>query len=137
MTPAQRLAAHPKWRWAPGMLVGSAREVAAGGDDLVRIVRVHADADGRPDAVGLGFLQRDTQRNIPPWADFWTEVGDVPVLSDPATVGCVLAMLPLGWTLGTAAGAALIPSPRAGAIVQGATVGEVIALALLAAWGEP
>ncbi len=121
-----------------GMLVGSAREVAVGGTDLIRIQRVHDDTDGRVDAVGLGFLQSAS----PPW-NHWTEAGDVPDLSDPATAGCLLVMLVDA--LPPRSEVYLGREPRetqwgAGDGYHlhevGSSPGEALALALLAVWGE-
>ena len=85
MTPAEvarALVARSWWEGRAGMLVASRGEAGA-----LRLVSVHADMDGRPNAVGLGKLPDDRT------GTYWTEAGDVPDLTDAATAGVLLEML--------------------------------------------
>lgn len=101
---AKQLVAAPWWRWAPGMVF---------------------DANTPPKLTygeGRGRVMTRFSDDIPP--------GAVPDLSDPATVGCLLAMLPLQF--------ALFPTLPGGWYVQiaghsfgGPTMGEAVAYALL------
>lgn len=78
--------------------------------------------------------------------------GILPDLSDPATAGCLLAMLPAGWTIdpsGNNGFRVTINDTPTGPVdyvdrdddartwfhVVGATLGEAVARALLACWG--
>ena len=116
---ARELAAHPRWRWMPGM-----KAVFSDGS----YCRVH-DAVRSAGWDGERFHRLD---------------GLVPALDDPATVGCLLAQLPAGWTAGSHAqvgGDTVYRVLWFGG--RGApertdwcpTLGEAVARALLACWG--
>lgn len=109
---ARTLAAHPRWRWAPGML---ALEQATPGMGLWR--------DGRCRLV---------EGADAPWQA-------VPDLTDHATAGCLLdtfhglgrayALIP------TVDGGYTLSMRHDGLAFTGDTLGEALARALLAAWG--
>ena len=89
MSPAQvelarALVALPSWRWEAGALVA-----ARDGAEAMRLVSAHEDADGRPSAMGLGYIPSEAS----PRADYWTEAGDLPDLTDAATGGVLLGRL--------------------------------------------
>lgn len=161
MTPAQldlarKLTAHPRWRWVPGMLIGKPGP-RGGMSHFKRIARERYDwekddgsswdggpvawfYDDRPSAIG--FLPINYVVGYP---DLITD------LTDPSTVGCLLAMLWLEWSEAT-----LTPLLQGVRTVTGwvvyrmdddgrrssptthpqQTPGEAVAMALLRAWEE-
>ncbi len=74
---ARRLAAHPKWRWMPGML-------ATHDEDATRRVLSLDEDDDIWVSNGCYCEWLDSNNEI----DLW-----YPDLDDPATQGCLLAML--------------------------------------------
>lgn len=139
---ARQLAAHPRWRWMPGML-------ALDSSLSLRVARACGDLiEGTLDNPG----------HVSPGALFVADA--LPDLSDPATVGCLLAMLREAWTGDEPGGTARFGLRDGGFVTfdgQGVDclarrntgmsgpftekhrgpMGEALALALLAAWGEP
>ncbi len=117
---ARRLAAHPRWTWRRG-----ARELRLdeAGTQVGEFIYI--------DDAGAGLQ-----------AEGWRGVAGVPDLDNPATCGCLLAMLhdatvtacvsterlPDGWLVGLGLG----PEDQAW---EGSSLGEALALALLALWG--
>ena len=127
-TTAQRLAAHPRFRWIPG-----ARDSKGW-----RVIEVAPD--GVYALVAFG-MESD-----------WERVADMgpPDLSDPATIGCLVGMLREAWPhacvhptwslsggpLGPVAGWRATRAYGEAKRFDADTEGEAVALALLAAWGE-
>ena len=111
----KRAVACPKWRWTPGMLAKGLRVVSVNAE--YRYLHVHP-----------GSLQ------LP--AEGYT----LPDLSDPATVGCLLALVREAWGEPKAYVAArgegldlwavCLPQPRADRFGHGATEAEALVAAL-------
>lgn len=125
---ARRLAAHPKFKWQPGML---ARERSPSGnwqpgDYEWRIV------DGEPDLSAVTSEGDIQQAQNMPIGFAWA----YPDLTDAATGGVLLDVLGPGWTVITRIGKVdAHPTGCAGPPgVSGATVAEACARALLAEW---
>ena len=97
---ARRLVACPRWRWMPGMGVTRWSDY----DVLWRTNRVST------------LAERGT---------FWLSEGWLPALTDPATAGCLLAMLGRPTTL---------PAPWICDWHAGVPLGEAVARALLVVW---
>lgn len=144
MTPARldlarRLAASPKWRWRGGMRMadattGAARVFGSGS-------RIWSDQQ-----VGT-FPNADPFTGEPMrGTTTWPPAGTVPDLADPATAGCLIALLRevtenfdlepepevadgQGWCCSVCDGDVWIPH-------DGATMGEAVARALLAVWDD-
>lgn len=80
-TLAARLAAHPRWRWMPGMLaVGESREWW----------RVSGPAEGYVEASALAVGE---STGVDMWERSEPHPPIVPDLSDRATIGCLVGML--------------------------------------------
>jgi hypothetical protein len=135
---ARQLAARPEWRWRPGMcdherpVYGTRVVMEVGADG--RIVRWVDD---------IGDYAEGDGWNAEEIAEEWADAA--PLLTDDATAGCLLAMVPglrtvvrrddpLGWAVRYA-------DPQDGAecwvstTLWCPTLGEACARALLAAWG--
>jgi hypothetical protein len=86
---SRRAVACPKWRWMPGM----------------RAVGQHADYSVRVHAFGENLRDTDDMEDPEPWG--WQQAepyGDhvypgpyLPDLQDPATLGCLLALVREAW----------------------------------------
>lgn len=131
-TLAQRLAAHPRFRWAEGMLAVP----DAHGCDWFRILRVAED--------GTPLTWTDEDSDICDANDMDCETGEsfdvFPWLADPATAGCLLvAILTLDPSLHVHCdGKEWIVHVTPGVVEsEGATLGDACAVALLRAWGAP
>lgn len=127
---AQRLAAHPRFRWAPGM---AALVPSVTGDPVrYRLYRGSGDllcGQGEPSGFVAGW-------------EVWAPIcGGVPDLSDPATAGCLLAMLRACPSIGRLTvriepGAVVVQIKRGRRLdnYSGPTLGEAVAVALLHVW---
>ena len=100
------LVAHPRWRWMPGMLITPAPDPDAGEDcdpaNSPRVVSVRGGCVMVAWEAGAGDAMAALIQ------------GDVPDLSDPATVGCLAALVREVWA---APGAQV--SPWIGLMVMG------------------
>ncbi len=115
---ARRLVACRRWRWMAGMLSSGRRVVLA-------------DADA---VCGTAVRKM--------WSGGWESVGvyidDLPDLTDPATAGCLLAMLVAadpgaGWGVSCGPDVGWRATSCAHDL-SGATCGEALARALLVVW---
>lgn len=141
---ARRLVTHPRWKWMPGMLLAFWYP-EKGAVGVCRYLVVDVDNDG------LGCIKDDGSKSWGLCMDgrdpIDSDDNPTPILSDPATQGCLRAMLC------TAAGGISVEtiSPGAGVsegwcirivedgeplVLYTDTLGEALALALLACWGE-
>ena len=92
---AKRAVACPKWKWMAGMLL-------LGQDQTYRLTYVwHGDIeeeDEEDEFHGLApILQSGGHQNHPAWGWPAPESGWLPDLEDPATLGCLLAMVRDVW----------------------------------------
>ena len=90
---ARRLVASPRWRWMPGMLA-----TADGWLGTPRVVDV--DVDGTPDLwMYRGYSRGPMAAHSTGDTTAWGEVASdaLPDLTDPATVGCLLALVREAW----------------------------------------
>lgn len=80
----KRAVACPCWRWMPGMLVSPATSwtVDEGDNDPARVVSVRDGCVTVAWGTGAGDAEGGTLLS-----------GDIPDLSDPATVGCLMALV--------------------------------------------
>lgn len=76
---AQRAVACKHWRWVPGMLTSCRVRVTEGGADYLIGHKSGATRDGGG------------------WVDTGDSAGFLPDLSDPATIGCLLALVREAW----------------------------------------
>ena len=90
-TLARRAVACPHWRWVPGMLL-NANERLVGID---------------PEGIPYGHSHTAGHR-------VWLGEGSLPDLTDPATIGCLLALVREAW------GPTFHLIPQGGWLVQGA-----------------
>ena len=136
---AKRLAAHPKWIPAAGMLVTSPRYQRAFADESEagRVLTARANPDNSVDVAV--WYERETRFSC--WVSYaGKEVW--PLLDDPATAGCLHAMLcatvnsqrydQVG--LRFTGDCYVVEVERHRIHELGATPGEAIAKALLACW---
>ena len=90
----RRAVACEGWRWMPGMLMDCSRPY------IFRIVKV--DGDGCPrecvcgGIFGPGRGSADGDMRAWDWQQ-WREHGMLPDLTDPATLGCLLALVREAW----------------------------------------
>lgn len=146
---AQRLVAHPRWRWQPGMLArwvmnvaGYDYELAAGSADRVM--------EARPDLLFVAVHPEGMSRRV---IELWPKRA-VPDLTEPATAGWLHSMLVEAWREGApelraidieqhlANGAfegdvrvvLLAPVERESVSFHGPCLGEACAAALLWVW---
>ena len=80
---ARRAVAAPGWRWLPGMRIA--------GTKFARVVAVR---DSDPCGAEEGPTGDD---NAAVWLDDWTTATLLPDLADPATLGCLLALVRERW----------------------------------------
>jgi len=132
---ARRLVESPHWRWMPGMLVAS--------DCPQRVM--HVERPGYAEAARWEpRLYPSGRQRDPVWS---TGVfgplpggGDLPVLSDPATEGCLLRLARDAWDsevdvegYGTHSVCVVVGYDTESRAFRGATLGEALAHAILAA----
>ena len=136
---AAQLVACPEWRWRPGMRVVWVRVLGASNpNEQWKPIRgtVTAYESPRRGPISVAWDGGVYDCRVAPAAL-------LPDLTDPATVGCLLAMLPPGWSAASEGSAHCIwlwlpgaPPPDAEwPRFDGATLGEAAARALLAFWG--
>lgn len=117
MTPtptlSQRLAAHPRFRWEPGMLDDYGRRAAQVEDEIWMI--------------SSDFCAADLRYDLSPRAE------NSPDLSDHATTGILLSWLPEATVLLSYGCDPVVEV--GGTTYSGDTLGEAVAEALLAQWG--
>ena len=96
MTPEQkelagRFVACKHWRWMPGMLVCKSPDIA-GSDypsDIARLV----DAERGVDDAMWATLEGDIQHGHGGEDRYWLPGLSLPDITDPATLGCILALV--------------------------------------------
>lgn len=91
---ARRAVASPHWRWMRGMRTAADHPFAA------PLTVLTVDQDGIPDGwLGVsehGRLEfQSNYRTTDPWQRIWRKA--LPDLTDPATLGCVMALLREEW----------------------------------------
>ena len=80
---ARRVVAAPGWRWMRGMRIAN-----------TKFASVVAVCDGAPCGAEEGATCDD---NAAVWLDDWTTATLLPDLADPATLGCLLALVRQQW----------------------------------------
>ena len=130
---ATRLAAHPRWEWRPGMVAGWKHHCMADPSRaLVSDVvcdRVGVVIEGRPILITPGCDDTLTPDIHHPATKGWMLAMLREATGDPGAH--VAQMMPLGKQHGGWAVYSTCPLPA----TAGATEGEALATALLAAWG--
>lgn len=137
---ALELAGHPRWSWRAGVRAGLVPGGLGGGvirEPLWwRLVLWQNTLGGAPEVGARGA--------VAVWTDWLTRTGahSPPIvdLYDPATVGVLLGLLPLGWSVGSPGpdgrgDYAIVLDGRVDA-QRGTHLGVAVARALLALWGD-
>lgn len=89
---ARRVVACPRWRWMPGMLVAG-----PGWFDCARLCDVDP-ASGLPDLWEYrGYVRGPCAAGRSANTDRWDHTDAYPDLTDPATLGCLTALVREAW----------------------------------------
>jgi hypothetical protein len=131
-TLAERLSAHPRFEWHSGMwVIGKPYDL----NDRNEVIEYHGPIEISED--GPGVLTQRSLKGHKHDLRYFTEEPTLD-LTHPSSVGWLLEMLPQCWSAGCRPDGTWFICERrtSGWKEEGATLGEAVARALLALWGD-